>query len=133
MENARPLAGGGGARQVAEMLRSKVDVSPLAAMQSVYSSGDSTENRQQVYMAMAVLAEGCLERAMTETAVDILAFLLQQSDLSSNVSDTVEEMFSELESRICPRVVYDAREFAHGMDVLTMVEYLLGEIEQLAT
>ena len=36
-----------------------------------------------------------------------------------------DELFADLESRICPRVILDARKFAADMDLASMLEYLL--------
>jgi hypothetical protein len=36
-----------------------------------------------------------------------------------------EELFADLEGRICPRVILDACEFATDLNLRTMVEYLL--------
>ena len=71
------------------------------------------------------MAEACCQRGLTQTAADILAFLMIQADASESVKCSAEAMFLELESRICPRVIHDAKEFAAGMDLQTMIEYLL--------
>ncbi len=70
------------------------------------------------------MAAACVKRALSQAAADILAFLLLQSDLSAAIKETAEDMFADLEGRICPRIVYDAREFAAAMDIIAMLEYI---------
>ncbi len=89
----------------------------------------SEEMRQRLYEALTLLAAACVARELSQSAVDILAFLLLQSDLSIAVKDIAEDMFADLEGRICPRIIYDAKEFATDMDLKTMVEYLLEILE----
>ncbi len=62
----------------------------------------------------------------TQVATDISAFLIQHDDLSLKLRDKAENQFAEMESRVCPRVIADAREFASNMDTYTIVEYLLA-------
>ncbi len=77
---------------------------------------------------MLAFALACLERDLTQTAADTLAYLLQDSGVSATVRAEAAETFAELESRICPRVILDARSFADGMDLATMLAYLLDVI-----
>lgn len=86
-------------------------------------------SRRELYSAMIVFAATCLERDMTQTAADTLAFLLQDPGVSETVRDEAAEIFDDLESRICPRVILDARSFADGIDLLAMLEYLLDVIK----
>ncbi len=74
---------------------------------------------------MLSLAESCLEIGHAQTAADILAYILCQIDADSVTLERAAERFAELEGRVCPRVILDAREFAAGMDLVTMLEYLL--------
>lgn len=90
-------------------------------------------NRHEVYAAMSVFAVACLERGLTQTAADTLAYLLQDPGVIATVRREAVEIFDELESRICPRVILDARAFAEGMDLLSMLEYLLDVIEPETT
>lgn len=89
--------------------------------------------RQDVAAAMLAFAVACLEGEMTQTAADTLAYLLQDDRVSATVRDEAADIFAELESRICPRVILDARSFADGMDLATMLEYLLELIQPHST
>lgn len=85
----------------------------------------SLESRRNLYRAMTLMAEDCCAHGLTQAAADTLSFLLLQSDLCESAREWAEDMLTDLEGRVCPRVIYDAREFAAGMDLRTMVEYLL--------
>ncbi len=78
---------------------------------------------------MALMALACVERGWTQPASDILAFLLRQPDVCARIREIAEEAFCDLESRICPRVIHDARAFAADMDLQTVVEYLLDVLK----
>ena len=86
--------------------------------------------KRTLYSGMLSLAEDCAALGQTQTAADILAFLLLQPEMSADDMETARELFAELESRVCPRVILDAREFAFGMDLRTMLEYLLDLIQR---
>ena len=90
----------------------------------------ANDQKQKLYNAMIAFAEVGIERGMTQTAVDILAFLSLQKDVDTDLSAHGEELLADLEGRVCPRVILDAREFAAEMDLLTMVEYLLDVVQR---
>ncbi len=102
--------------------------SALAEMPASPAPDFSAAAKEKLYWAMAVMAGRCLERDLTQTAADILGFLLLQADVPAALKEETEELFTELEGRICPRVIFDAREFAADMDLLTMLEYLLDVV-----
>ncbi len=110
---------------MAELMRDALAKDALESLRAVDANGRSDE----VYAAMIVFAAACLQRNMQQTAADTLAFLVQDPGLSVAQREEAAEIFDELESRICPRVILDARVFADGMDLLTMLEYLLDLIE----
>ncbi len=74
---------------------------------------------------MFLLSENCVELGQMQTAADTLAFLMLHNDIDRDIFVRAEELFADLESRICPRVILDAREFAADMDLVSMLEYLL--------
>lgn len=89
----------------------------------------TADEKQQLYHAMNALAARCIDQGHTQAAADILAFLLNQSDLNADLQDSAYDSFAELESRVCPRIILDAREFAADMDLQTMLEYLLDLVQ----
>ncbi len=113
---------------MAELMRAAAAKDALESLRAgkIYGRHD---DHGEVYAAMFAFATACLERDMTQTAADTLAFLLQDPFVSVTVREEAAEIFDELESRICPRVILDARAFADGMDLPTMLEYLLDLIK----
>ncbi len=79
----------------------------------------------ELYYAMTQLADYYRQQDDTQTASDILAFILLQSDLPKDIREQAFELFDDLERRICPRVIWDAKAFAEDMDIQGMVEYVL--------
>ena len=113
-------------------LAAKSYLTPWPSLQFV-SEGEQAPQGQNLYPAMLAFAVACLEREMTQTAADTLAFLLGDPDVSATVRDEAADILDELESRICPRIILDARVFADGMDLRTMLEYLLDHINTETT
>ena len=105
----------------------------LEALRAIALTDAPRTRRQDVYAAMAVFAAACLEREMTQTAADTLAFLLQAPGVSASIRGEAAALFDDMDSRVCPRVILDARDFATGMDFLTMLEYLLDVIQPDST
>ncbi|MDE2777851.1 MAG: hypothetical protein OXI77_18140 [Chloroflexota bacterium] len=97
----------------------------MANSQRAILEWPNPELTSKLYRAMIALAEDCIEIGHTQTACDILAFLLLQKELSGAAFARADALFAELESRVCPRVILDAREFAADLDLQGMVEYLL--------
>jgi len=83
------------------------------------------EAARQFHRAMIALSENCIALGQTQTAADTLAYLLLRNDIDPELLIRADELFADLESRICPRVILDARDFAAGMDLGSMLEYLL--------
>lgn len=85
----------------------------------------------ELYDAMTRLATFYIEQGETQLASDILAFVLLQTDLPNDIYEQAYELFDDLERRICPRVIWDAKAFAQDMDMQGMVEYVLDvDIEE---
>ncbi len=111
------------------MAERRLAVFGMPAFDFAGDAAPSEETRQRLYEAMTLLAAACIEQGLTQTAADILAFLLRQPDLSVTARAAAEDIFADLESRICPRVIYDAKEFATDMDLSAMIEYALDTLE----
>ena len=97
------------------------------ALDRALKSGNAPTSTQmrRLRQTMTALAEYCIEIGQTQTGADILAFLLRQSDADPLTLERAAECFAELESRVCPRIILDAREFAADMDLKGMIHYLL--------
>ena len=95
----------------------------LASIRASYAINATDE----LWYGMTQLAQLYIQREWTQEASDILAFILLQADVPQDTYDTAEALFDDLERSICPRVIWDAKAFASDMDLIGMVEYMLGE------
>lgn len=84
-------------------------------------------NQPAVLRSLYGLARTYWERGQAEAAAENLAFILLQEDLAADLRNAAEDFMADIESRICPRVILDARAFAAEMDLQGMVEYLLED------
>ena len=90
-------------------------------------AGYAIQARLEILTSMTDLAEYYMGEGYTEEASEILAFVIIQPDLPDALLDRAEIRFDELESRICPRVIYDAKVFAKESTLADMVAYVLAE------
>lgn len=88
-------------------------------------SAPTATQMRRLHQNMTALAEYCIEIGQTQAGADILAFVLRQSATDPLTRERADESFAELESRVCPRIILDAREFAADMDLPGMIHYLL--------
>ena len=95
----------------------------LAAIKAAYTIHTQVE----LWDAMTQLAILYVEQGWTQEAADILAFVLLQCGVPLDIYEQAFEAFDDLERSICPRVIWDARDFARDMDTDTMIAYLLDD------
>lgn len=81
----------------------------------------------ELWYAMTQLAQHYVKEDWTQTASDILAFILLQADVPADIHEQAYDLFDNLERSICPRVIWDAKAFASDMDLMGMVDYLLKD------
>lgn len=79
----------------------------------------------EFWYAMIQLADLYIKQEETQIASDILAFVLLQDGIATDIYEQADALFDELERRICPRVIWDAKSFANDMDIEGMVEHIL--------
>ena len=85
----------------------------------------------ELFDALAGLADHYAAQGQTQSAADLLAFLLLQPDLAEDTAAQALESWEALESHICPRVLWDAREFASGANLNDIVEYVFAGTDSL--
>lgn len=95
----------------------------LYQMRDAYYSGDQSA----LLLAFYALAQTNWANGNAESAAENLAFILLQDDSPPDLQEAAEELLTNIESRVCPRLVLDARTFAAAMDLRGMVEYLLED------
>lgn len=92
---------------------------------SAIQAADSINAIHEIYDALVGLSACYMADGLTQEAADILAFVLLQADIAQDIHDTAEELFEDLESWICPRVIYDAKVFAREVDLEDIIWYVL--------
>ncbi len=95
----------------------------LHQLREAYING----HRTALWRACYRLAQGYWTQERAGDALENLAFILRQDALPTELRAMAEELMAEIESRVCPRLVLDARAFAAEMDLQSMVEYLLDD------
>ena len=83
----------------------------------------SALDRNNLLWAMTRLASACWQSGNAQAAADFLAFVQRQPDLPGDIRSQADELFSELESRVCPRIIADAIAYAADMDSFAMIAY----------
>lgn len=76
--------------------------------------------------AIVGIAGSYLNRGMTQEAANLLAFVVNHPDVLHDTFDRAEELFLDLEERLCPRVILDARTFAVGKSINTVAHYIFA-------
>ena len=74
--------------------------------------------------AMTWLAQGWLQRGSTQEGANVLVYVMNNPDVRYDTFDRAEEMFLELEEKVCPRVLLDAKEFILSKSLATMAAYV---------
>jgi hypothetical protein len=81
-------------------------------------------NRPALYDALYRWALWHAQQGFTQEAADVLAFLLRCDDIPQDCLAAAADLFEELETRICPRVILDAKDFASKATLDDILEYV---------
>jgi hypothetical protein len=74
--------------------------------------------------AILGVAGSYLNRGMTQEAANLLAFIINHPDVLHDTFDRAEDLFLDLEERLCPRVILDAKTFAVAKSINTIAHYI---------
>jgi hypothetical protein len=80
---------------------------------------------QAVYRALLVWAAWQISVGNTQEGGDVLAFLRGQP-LEAATAALTDELWEELVSRACPRVIFDAQDFGTKAALADVLEYVGG-------
>ena len=80
----------------------------------------------EILDAIVGLATCWIAYGDTQAGADILAFVLRQPEITPETYALAEEHWLELESRICPRVLFDAKAFAQEITLPDMLAYVFA-------
>lgn len=101
----------------------KAETILLYRMRDAYASG----NQSALLRALYALSQTYWANGLADAAAENLAFILLRDNLAPDLQESAEALLADIESRICPRIILDARTFAAEMDLQSMVEYLLDD------
>lgn len=74
--------------------------------------------------ALVGLAAHWIARGETQEAADVLAWVLRQPALSTTTQESAQDLWDELATWICPRVLLDAADFAQYATFDDICEYV---------
>ena len=77
------------------------------------------------------IADLLIEQGVTDEAANLLAFVLKQPDVNPTTFDHAEDLFLNLEAEICPRVIWDAQDFARSATLEQIIAHLRAQMPQL--
>lgn len=89
----------------------------LQAARTIRSEADSSA-------ALVGLAAHHIARGETQEGADLLAWVLRTPFCSGEMREAAQEMWDDLASWICPRVLLDAADFAHYATLDDLYEYV---------
>jgi hypothetical protein len=75
---------------------------------------------------MSGLARHWLEHGQEQEGANLLVFVMNHPDVRYDTFDQAEDLFFDLESRICPRVIADAKQFILGKTLATVAAHILS-------
>ena len=74
--------------------------------------------------SMTRLAGIWIERGETQEGADILAFVMRHRDTASDTEALAQELWDDLATYRCPRVLVDAEDFGKKATLEDMIEYI---------
>lgn len=76
----------------------------------------NTTEIPQALAKLVSLAQTLIDKDETTAAAYMLAFVMRHPHTSALLYAQAEALFDDLEATICPRVIWDAREWANTAD-----------------
>lgn len=82
----------------------------------------------EVYARLVELSALLIEHGQTTPAANLLAWLMHQPDVPYDVYDSADDLWIDLEGRLCPRVISDAKMDAPIMTLRGVMEASMGAL-----
>lgn len=98
----------------------------LLASIRIIQSLENFNTTHELFDSLTELATLYIGRGETQEGADVLAWVLRQSDLPQPIATRARALFEDLEASICPRVIYDAQEFARYATHADIMEYIFS-------
>ncbi|MAU10436.1 MAG: hypothetical protein CL607_11485 [Anaerolineaceae bacterium] len=83
----------------------------------------------EVMHLLTELACMYISQGLTQEGADVLAFVLRQPELAADTHQQATDVYDDLASYICPRVLLDAQEFASKAHLTDIVDYVFAGVE----
>jgi hypothetical protein len=80
----------------------------------------------EIWDVMTHIAAHYIAQGYTQEGADVLAFVLLQANIAEDTRAMAADLFEDLESRICPRVILDAQDFARLATLDDLIEYIFA-------
>lgn len=97
-----------------------------AELQAALQAAIAMEAIAEALDVMTHIAAQYIVQGYTQEGADVLAYVLLQPETPVDTYETALELFEDLETRICPRVILDAREFARLANLTDLKDYILA-------
>lgn len=105
-----------------ELLTEKDYIASIKASQAINALDD-------VLTALVHVAGLYIERGLTQEGADVLAYIRRREGVPEDISDHADELWEELETWICPRVLYDAEDFGKKAYLDDVIEYVYAGVD----
>jgi hypothetical protein len=89
-------------------------------------AGLAIDARDELLDAFVQMAGIYIERGLTQEGADILAFVMLCTDIPEDIAEAAEDLWEDLATWICPRVLLDAEDFAKKAFLDNVVSYVLA-------
>ncbi len=80
----------------------------------------------EILDVMTHIAAHYIAQGYTQEGADVLAFVLLQPHIAEDTHEMALDLFEDLETHICPRVIVDATEFARLATLNDIIEYIFA-------
>ncbi|MCA9892804.1 MAG: hypothetical protein KC615_07455 [Anaerolineae bacterium] len=68
-------------------------------------------------------------KGLTQEGADLLAFILKQPELEEGTRHQAADAYDDLASYICPRVLFDAQDFASKARLEDVIDYVFASVD----
>lgn len=62
-----------------------------------------------------------------QTGADMLAYVIQHPDVADDTHERATDLFEELETYACPRVIHDAKQFARYVNDKEIISFVIAD------
>lgn len=106
------------------------DLTPLTEADYIASirAARAINARHDILEALVRIAALYIERGLTQEGADVLAYIRRIGNTPEDIRDYADELWEELETWICPRVLLDAEDFGKKAYLKDVIEYVYAGV-----